>query len=77
MKIKKYIFNHAVKIFLWFLGFWVLAKALSYYTSNKYAMLRLAKLLASDYVDKDIYVNPISPSMIDTNFLNNMKKFSN
>ena len=38
-------------------------------------MLRLAKLLDSDYVDKDIHINSISPSMIDTNFLNNMKKF--
>jgi len=57
------------------LGFWVLAKALSYYTFNKYAMLRLAKLIAIDYIDKDIHINSISPSMIGTNFLNNIKFF--
>ena len=47
-------------------------KALSHYTSIKYAMLGLAKSLASEYADKNIQVNTISPSMIETKFLDNI-----
>jgi 3-oxoacyl-[acyl-carrier protein] reductase len=44
-------------------------KALTQYTTVKYALLGLMKALASEYADKKITVNCISPSMIDTKFL--------
>jgi 3-oxoacyl-[acyl-carrier protein] reductase len=44
-------------------------KALTQYTSVKYALLGLMKALASEYADKKITINCISPSMIDTKFL--------
>lgn len=47
-------------------------KALSHYTSIKYAMLGLVKSLASEYADKNIQINSVSPSMIDTKFLDNI-----
>jgi 3-oxoacyl-[acyl-carrier protein] reductase len=49
-------------------------KALSHYTSIKYAMLGLAKSLASEYADNNIQVNTISPSMIETKFLDNVNE---
>ncbi len=49
-------------------------KALSHYTSIKYAMLGLVKSLASEYADKNIQINAISPSMIDTKFLDNINE---
>lgn len=49
-------------------------KALSHYTTVKYALLGLVKSLASEYSDKNIQVNSISPSMIDTNFLSNINE---
>lgn len=44
-------------------------KALTQYTTAKYALLGLMKALASEYADKKITVNCISPSMIETQFL--------
>jgi 3-oxoacyl-[acyl-carrier protein] reductase len=44
-------------------------KALTQYTTVKYALLGLMKALASEYADKKITINCISPSMIDTKFL--------
>lgn len=44
-------------------------KALTQYTTVKYALLGLMKALATEYADKKITVNCISPSMIDTKFL--------
>ena len=44
-------------------------KYLSAYTSVKYAMLGLVKSLASEYADKMITVNGISPDMTETKFL--------
>lgn len=44
-------------------------KYLSAYTSIKYAMLGLVKSLASEYADKKITVNGISPEMTETKFL--------
>ena len=41
-------------------------KALSQYTMVKYAMLGLVKSLASEYADKAININDVSPSMIVT-----------
>ena len=49
-------------------------KALSHYTTIKYALLGLAKSLASEYADKNIQINSISPSMIDTKFLDNINE---
>ena len=43
--------------------------ALAHYTTAKYAMLGLVKSLASEYSSKNIQINAISPSMIDTKFL--------
>ena len=44
-------------------------KSLTQYTTVKYALLGLMKALATEYADKQITINCISPSMIDTKFL--------
>jgi len=49
-------------------------KYLAHYTTIKYAMLGLVKSLASEYDNKNIQVNAISPSMIDTKFLSNINE---
>ncbi len=49
-------------------------KALSHYTTIKYAILGLVKALASEYSDKNIQINAISPSMIETKFLNQVNE---
>jgi len=49
-------------------------KALTHYTTIKYALLGLVKALASEYSDKNIQINAISPSMIDTKFLDNINE---
>jgi 3-oxoacyl-[acyl-carrier protein] reductase len=49
-------------------------KALSQYTTIKYAMLGLVKSLASEYADKNIQINSISPSMVETKFLDNINE---
>jgi 3-oxoacyl-[acyl-carrier protein] reductase len=47
-------------------------KTLTEYTTVKYALLGLIKSLASEYADKNIQINAISPSMVDTKFLSNI-----
>ena len=49
-------------------------KALSHYITIKYAMLGLVKSLASEYSDKNIQINGISPSMVETKFLDNINE---
>lgn len=49
-------------------------KALVQYTTVKYALLGLMKALASEYADKGITVNAVSPSMIETKFLSNINE---
>jgi len=49
-------------------------KALSHYTTIKYAMLGLVKALASEYSDKNIQINAISPSMVETKFLDHINE---
>jgi len=49
-------------------------KALTQYTTIKYAMLGLVKSLASEYSDKNIQINAVSPSMIETKFLTNINE---
>ena len=49
-------------------------KALAHYTTIKYALLGLVKSLSSEYADKNIQINAISPSMIDTKFLTNINE---
>ncbi len=49
-------------------------KALAQYTTVKYALLGLVKSLASEYGEKGITVNAISPSMIETKFLSNINE---
>jgi 3-oxoacyl-[acyl-carrier protein] reductase len=49
-------------------------KALAQYTIVKYALLGLVRSLASEYADKNIQINAISPSMIDTKFLDNINE---
>ncbi len=44
-------------------------KFLAHYTTSKYALLGLVKSLASEYGPKKITINAISPSMIETKFL--------
>lgn len=44
-------------------------KFLSQYTLVKYALLGLTKSLASEYADKGLNINGLSPNMIETRFL--------
>lgn len=44
-------------------------KMMADYVTAKYALLGLAKALASEYADKHICVNSISPSMMETRFI--------
>jgi 3-oxoacyl-[acyl-carrier protein] reductase len=44
-------------------------KALAHYTTVKYALWGLMKSLASEYAEKRITINCISPSMVETKFL--------
>lgn len=43
--------------------------ALAHYVTAKYALLGLMKALASEYADKNIMINAVSPSMVETNYL--------
>jgi 3-oxoacyl-[acyl-carrier protein] reductase len=56
--------------------FGVPPKFLSHYTTIKYALLGLVKSLASEYADKRIRINAVSPSMIETKFLSNINEKS-
>ena len=47
-------------------------KAMSHYIAVKYALLGLTKALASEYSDKNIQINSVSPSMVNTKFLDNI-----
>ena len=49
-------------------------KALTQYTTVKYALLGLVKSLASEYADKNIQINAISPSMCETKFLDGINE---
>ena len=49
-------------------------KALAHYTTVKYAMLGFLKSIASEYGDKNIQINAVSPSMIETKFLDNINE---
>ena len=49
-------------------------KNLTHYTVVKYSLLGLVKSLASEYADKNIQINAISPSMVDTKFLENINE---
>ena len=49
-------------------------KALTQYTTIKYAMLGLVKSLASEYAGKNIQINSVSPSMVETKFLDNINE---
>ena len=48
--------------------------ALSHYTTIKYALLGLVKSLASEYASKNIQINAVSPSMVETKFLDNINE---
>ncbi len=47
-------------------------KYLSSYVVSKYALLGLVKALSTEYADKGIRINGISPTMIETKFLQNV-----
>lgn len=49
-------------------------QALVQYTTIKYALLGLVKSLASEYASKNIQINAVSPSMIETKFLENINE---
>ncbi len=49
-------------------------KNLVHYTTVKYALLGLVKSLASEYADKNININAVSPSMIETKFLSDINE---
>ena len=44
-------------------------KALSHYTTTKFALLGLMRSLAAEYADKSICINAVSPTMTETSFL--------
>lgn len=44
-------------------------KYMSMYTTVKYAQLGLLKSLAAEYAERGVVVNAVSPSMVDTRFL--------
>lgn len=44
--------------------------SMAHYVTGKYAMLGLMKSLSAEYSSKNICINAISPSMIETNYLN-------
>jgi len=46
--------------------------ALTHYVTTKYAILGLVKSIASEYKEKNIQINAISPSLIETKFLENI-----
>jgi 3-oxoacyl-[acyl-carrier protein] reductase len=46
--------------------------ALSHYVTAKYALLGLARALAAEYSSKRININAVSPSMVETAFLENL-----
>ena len=48
--------------------------ALSHYVSVKYAMLGLMKALAAEYRGLKVNINAVSPSMVETAFLDNLPK---
>ncbi len=47
-------------------------KYLSSYVTSKYALLGLVKALSAEYAGKGITINGVSPSMIETKFLNSI-----
>ena len=47
-------------------------KALSHYITAKYALMGLMKSLAAEYAEKKLNINAVSPSMIQTSFLQNI-----
>ena len=49
-------------------------KALTQYTTVKYALLGLMKALAIEYASKKITINCVSPSMIETQFLSKINE---
>jgi 3-oxoacyl-[acyl-carrier protein] reductase len=44
-------------------------KNMPHYVTAKYALLGLMKCLAAEYADKQLNINAVSPSMVDTKFL--------
>jgi 3-oxoacyl-[acyl-carrier protein] reductase len=72
----KLAINKSVKLLIMIssLNLNVPPKALVQYTTVKYALLGLMKALASEYADKGITVNAVSPSMIETKFLSNINE---
>jgi 3-oxoacyl-[acyl-carrier protein] reductase len=49
-------------------------KFLAHYVSSKYATLGLMKAMAAEYVDKNITVNAVSPSLMDTPLLSEIPR---
>jgi 3-oxoacyl-[acyl-carrier protein] reductase len=47
-------------------------KALADYVTAKYSLLGLMKALASEYADKGVSINAVSPSMAETRFLSEL-----
>lgn len=47
-------------------------KFISAYCTSKYALMGLSKSIAVEYAGKNIQINMISPSMMETKFLDNM-----
>lgn len=50
-------------------------KFMPIYVTEKYALLGMVKALASDYADKGIQINAVSPEMVDTKFLREIPDF--
>ena len=47
-------------------------KYLAHYNTCKYAMLGLSKSLAAEFADKNLQINCVSPSMVETKFLSQL-----
>lgn len=43
---------------------------------DKYAQLGILKALAAEYADKNIQINAVSPSMMETKFLTELSRFA-
>jgi 3-oxoacyl-[acyl-carrier protein] reductase len=48
--------------------------AMAHYITTKYALLGLMKALATEYADKKICINAVSPSMVETGFLSEINE---
>lgn len=54
--------------------YWVIPQGQSNYVAVKYALLGMVKALAVEYASKAVQINAVSPSMMETKFLQNISE---